>query len=1402
VAPHAALHNLYGPTECAVDVSWWACPPSATPPAVVPIGAPIANTRLYVLDARGELAPIGVPGELHIGGVQVGLGYHNRSELTAERFVRDRYAPAEDGPDARMYRTGDLARWRTDGTVEYLGRLDFQVKIRGFRIELGEIETVLLSHPSVRDCVVDARTDVDGERRLVAYLVATSEAPAASVLRAFLLETLPEHMVPSAFVVLDALPLSSNGKVDRRALPDPRLDRAARSREHVAPRSAAERALAEIWSRVLRVERVGVTDDFFELGGDSLLSIQIVAQAARAGLRLTLTQVLQQPTIAGQASVATATRDERVAFAPSVAAVGEVSLTPVQRWFAELDTPDAQHWNQAFLFTVPASMEHERLRAAVAAVASHHDALRLRFRREARGAWRQWYASDAARSIAVARVDLSGVADADVAAAIAERSDVAQRSLDLEHGPIGCAVHYELGASREGRLLLVLHHFVVDGVSWRVLREDLESAYEQLGGSGEVRFPPSTSSFAAWSAVLGAVAAAGALNDEIEHWTQAVAPDASQVRIPRGELVEIPRLASLARDHSALARDDRLQFDSSEPRGQTPVGSDPSAGPSDANVEGNVRVVELALSVAETRDLLTRVPAAYGTRVDDALVAALGAALGEWLGAGSIVVDLEGHGREEIGGGVDVSRTVGWFTSVFPVRLTLAAGQSPRTRLLETKEMLRRVPRRGVGYGILRYLRDEPALRDAAQPEVMFNYLGQFDQVVAGSKLFGFARESAGAWRSARATRRHLLEIVALVIDGRLTVRFGYAAGVLDAATIERVADGFGAALRGCVAHCLAPDAVGYTPSDFPLAGLDQDALDRLFGGVRDVEDVYPATPLQRLFLDAGSGAEDPGFQQYRFELEGPLDTEKLRAAWELVTSRHDVLRTRFVGEKIAPLAVVQRRVELPWRVVDWRGVPDAEARLASLLADDRARGLDMEIAPLMRVVLVRQADERWTMVWTQHHLLLDRWSWPMVLREVGACYDALRRGEMPALRPAVPFREYVAWLMTQPEDEARRYWTEDLADLGEPLRLLDARADGDAVAEREEIVVELTTEETTSLRAVARAAGLAPNVLVESAWAMALAHLGARDDVTFGLAIDGRGADLAGADEIVGVLVNNVPVRVRLDVDERVADWLAGLQRRQAAMRGAEHAPLEAIQRWIGLPWRHRLFETLLVFQDRAAEQGMSGWLGDSVAVRRAVTPTLTAYPITGLVGGDDRLTLTVVGDRRLVPRALVEELARAAEGALQGMTRGLDTTIGALRRRLPPARPFAWQTPRAVVERVAPRSGTERVLAKIWGELLGVSDLGVTDNFFTLGGHSLLATQIVSRVRETLQVDIPVRVLFQHPTVADLATALAAQERKPGHVERVAQLVLRIEGMSADELRRSAAERAARQTVTANGN
>ncbi|MBV9879669.1 MAG: amino acid adenylation domain-containing protein, partial [Gemmatirosa sp.] len=1374
--PNARLHNLYGPTECAVDVSYWPCPQSATPPAIVPIGRAVANTRLYVLDPRGEPTPIGVPGELFLAGVQVGLGYHGRPELTAEKFVPDPFAgssllaPRSASPDddvseergatrearARMYRTGDRARWLADGTVEYLGRLDFQVKVRGFRIELGEIETVLLAHATVRDCVVVAREGEGGEKRLVAYVVTSGERPAVSALRAFLGETLPDHMVPGAFVFLDALPLSSNGKVDRRALPDPQLEASRRARAYEAPRTDAERALAEIWARVLRVERVGLTDDFFELGGDSLLSIQIVSQAARSGLKLTLTQVLQQPTVGGQARVAQAVAARTTPNDPSDDVIGPVPLTPVQRWFFEGQREQAHHWNQAFIFTVPSGFDAAAFARAIDAVTRRHDSLRLRYERDG-DAWRQRCVAEPAP----ATVDVHELGDLPEGTrcdAMAEHSVRVQGSLDLAHGPLLRAALFRLTPGRTERLLIAVHHLAIDGVSWRVLREDLEAAY--LGQPLAARTTP----FGRWATALAAPAVRDAqrvaLRVERAYWERAGAPG-----------------VRLSRDI--------------EPQGE--------------DYAAYTDTVVVRLDEAETRALLQAVPAAYNTQINDALLAALSPALaGVASGAGELVVNLEGHGREDAVAGADLSRTLGWFTTIFPVRLPLGAA-TPAERLKDMKERLRAVPGRGFGYGVLRYLEGVETLQAQPTPDVVFNYMGQFDQVLAGSTVFGYSADGTGSWYGARTRRRHLLEINGMVIDGRLELRWSFSGRAHRRETIARMADAYVAALRAIVAHCTVPGAGGYTPSDFPLARLDQAALDRTLGpaaaGGRDVADVYPATPLQRLFLDAKAGASDPGFQQYAFELTGDVDPRALGEAWQTVVQRHDVLRTRFVTDAgTPPLAVVQRHAAMPWRVEDWRGV-DAADRLTRLLHDDRTQGLDATRAPLMRATLVRTDDARCMLVWTQHHLLLDRWSWPIVLREVGTVYAARHATADAPLAAAPRFRDYVAWLQAQPARAAESYWREELDGVNEPLRLTTSVET--APPGWDEIVVELTAEETTALRNASRVRGLAANVAVEGAWAIALAHLGARDDVTFGLAVAGRGAEVAGIESLVGVTINNVPVRARLDDTTPAAAWLAALQRRQAELRTAEHASLEEIQRWSGIPWRHRLFESLLVFQDRAAETGMAGWLGAAATLRAVATPTETAYPITLLVTGDDRLVLTLLCDRRLVAPALGEQLAAATVAALRAMAAGdaLDAPLGALRGALPTVR--AWRDAAVMVERVAPRTATEAVLTKIWGELLGAPDLGVTDNFLARGGHSLLATQIVSRVRETLHLEVPVRVLFQAPTVADFARALTALERKPGQVERIAQLVQRIDGMSADELRQAAAAREgrARQTATVHG-
>ncbi|HEX7239037.1 MAG TPA: amino acid adenylation domain-containing protein, partial [Longimicrobiaceae bacterium] len=442
----------------------------------IPYGRPMRNAAYYVLDEALSPAPIGVAGDLFIGGEVLAEGYAGAPELTAVKFIPD---PFGGRRGARIYRTGDRARFWADGTLEFLGRLDHQVKIRGFRIELGEIETVLAEHPALAHVVIAAREDEPRVKRLVAYLVPRegAEVPPAADLRAWVRERLPEYMVPSAFVALEALPVTPNGKLDRRALPAPQQDRPELDEGFVAPRNEAERTLAGIWAEVLRMEQVGVHDNFFELGGDSILSIQVVARAAGAGLRLSPQLLFQNQTVAELAAAAGGAEEAPRAEEEGPAA-GEVPLTPVQRWFFEADLPAPDHWNQAVVLEAGGPVDSDLVERAFAAVAAHHDAFRLRFAREG-GEWRQRYAA-AGETVPFERVDLSATPGEGIAAAVRERGAALQASLDLARGPVARAAHFECGAGSPARLLVAVHHLAVDGVSWRVLLEDLETAYRQL----------------------------------------------------------------------------------------------------------------------------------------------------------------------------------------------------------------------------------------------------------------------------------------------------------------------------------------------------------------------------------------------------------------------------------------------------------------------------------------------------------------------------------------------------------------------------------------------------------------------------------------------------------------------------------------------------------------------------------------------------------------------------------------------------------------------------------------------------------------------------------------------------------------------------------------------------------
>ncbi|MGC9671047.1 non-ribosomal peptide synthase/polyketide synthase [Planosporangium sp. 12N6] len=1224
--PGIVAVDVYGPTETTTFATSYPMAAVDEVPEVVPIGRPLDNMRVYVLDEWLRPVPVGAPGELCIAGAGLARGYLGRPGLTAERFVADPFGP----PGSRMYRTGDVVRWRADGVVEFVGRVDDQVKIRGFRIELGEIEAALTGHPDIGEAVVVARQDQPGVKRLVAYLVpAPGATPEPAALRAFLGGSLPDYMVPSAYVTLDALPLNPNGKLDRRALPDPDFGTETQD-GYVAPRTETEQALAGVWAGVLGHDRVGVHDNFFSLGGDSILSIQVVSRARQAGLRLTSRDIFQHQTIADLATVvgaeaATVTADDGPDGGPDG---GPAPLTPIQHWFFTTHGP-LRHFTMSMLVELSDDVDDTALGAAVDAVVAHHDALRTRYEC-VDDEWHQEVVPAQAFAGLLDRYDLSTLDAAGQRARIEEVANAARADLDLATGRMLRAALFRLGPDRRPLLFLTAHHLVVDGVSWRILLGDLDAAYRSAVAGRPVELEPTGTPFTRWAHHLTRYVRDGGFDDALPHWTA----------VPTAAPTELPV------DRTGV------------------------------NTSGSRRPLTVRLDRSDTDALLHRVPGVYRTQVNDVLLAALGRVLAEWTGRDRTLIALEGHGREEIGDGVDLSRTVGWFTSQFPVSLAVSADADWGTVLKSVKEQLRAVPHRGMSYEALRYLGAGDALAADPTPRISFNYHGQWGGVTGEDGLYRPARDSAdqpiGPDLAPDEPATYLLDVTGLVDSGELALTWLYSDQVHDAETVRRLAERMVEVLREIVAHCARPDAGGRTPSDFPLARLDQAAVDRLAGDGRDVDDIYPLTPLQAgmLFHHLVDGDSGAYVDQARLLLDGVSDPGSLAGAWQRVVDRTPILRSSIVWEGVdEPLQVVHRRATVPVTQVDWRGLSDDERdrELARLAADDRARGLDLSAAPLMRLAIARIADDRAWVIWTFHHLVLDGWSLAQVFGEVCEQYAAIVAGRQPALVARRPFREYLEWLRGQDVHRAEEHWRDVLAGFDEPTPLPYDRPPAEAHrAESSALIqVALPADASARLREIARQFGLTVNTIIQGAWALLLSRYSREPEVVFGTTVSGRPAELPGVESMVGMFINTVPTRARIDRARPVTEWLRALQAQQSESRRFDFVSLAQIQGWSGLPGRANLFDSMVVFENYPFDEAASAASGVRISDVQALDTT--NYPLVVRAYLTDRLGFDFAYDPRLFDAATADAMAARLRTLLTGFAADPDGTLA----------DWAWLTP-----------------------------------------------------------------------------------------------------------------------------
>ncbi|NIM16421.1 MAG: AMP-binding protein, partial [Candidatus Aminicenantes bacterium] len=1079
--------HVYGPTETTVYATYYFIDDIAETAGTIPIGKPISNTTIYILDKNMKPVPIGVYGEIYIGGTGTARGYLNRPELTAEKFMS---APASSSSSSwglrlaaygcRLYKTGDLARWLPDGNIEFIGRTDLQVKIRGFRIELGEIETYLLKHNAIDEVTVIDRETERGEKYLCAYMVLKSGleavAPGVSELREYLSRYLPEYMIPSHFVILERLPLTPNGKVDRKALPEP--ETSLTEEKYVPPGNEIEERLTETWADVLGLEKVGVNHNFFEIGGDSIKAIQVASQLKKHQLQLEIKDLLMNPTIRQLSPyVKLLTR-----VAPQDVVEGEVELTPIQRWFFKTNFTHSHHFNQSVILYRQEGFNKDIVKKVFTRIVEHHDALRMVYEfnhgeeivmQRNRGLSGKLYDLEV--------IDLKAVEEVKKRLEeIEKESGRIQGSINLRSGPL---VKLGLFTTPAGDyLLIVIHHLVVDGVSWRILLEDFARGYQEAERGEPIKFPIKTDSF--------------------QHW-------ARQLNIYTREMEEQEFLKQM----NYWQRIEDAEVDS------IPVDNQ---APPDKRRHEYCESLYLNLSSKETQELLTTVNAAYNTEINDILLTALGLAMKEWGSTQRLLVNLEGHGREDILPRIDISRTVGWFTTQFPVILDMEGDRELSYRIKIVKETLRKIPNKGIGYGIIKYLlpleqKKKTGLEFKLTPEINFNYLGQVNQETRYGyrEVFKFADVKMGEPISPGKEQNFTLDIGAIVTGETLSIFIIYNKYEFTTDRMEKLAAALKRNLVKIIAHCLQKKEKELTPSDldYPQLSLErwEELKNRLGEHKQSIQNIYKLAPLQEgmLFHSLFERKTGTYFEQNELTVKGEIKESLFEKSFNLLIERYDILRTIFIHEGLdEPLQVVLKQRVFKLHREDISHLPEDEKGyyLEAFKQAEREKGFDLSNDLLMKISLFKTGEDTYKIIWSFHHIIMDGWCLGIIFQDLIEIYRELKADKPVSLESPTPYRNFIKWLERFDKKEALRVWSEYLEGYEQPAHLpgsgKSALTDDYRLVEHWFSLDEGLTDE---LLGIARHHSVTFNTLVQTLWGILLQKYNNCGDVVFGNVVSGR---------------------------------------------------------------------------------------------------------------------------------------------------------------------------------------------------------------------------------------------------------------------------------------------------------
>ncbi|WP_426576153.1 amino acid adenylation domain-containing protein [Xenorhabdus stockiae] len=1137
-ATHAPSHllHVYGPTETTTFTTAYDIPMIESEEEKLPIGRPISNTQIYILDKHGQPVPQGAAGEIYIGGDGVARGYLNQPGLTAERFLNN---PFSSEPGARMYKTGDLGRYLPDGNIDYLGRNDLQVKIRGFRIELGEIESALAAHPLVKQAVVIAH-DQQGHKVLAAYLVAEDAVP-DDMLLAHLSDRLPDYMLPTSFTFMGAIPLTLNGKVDRRALPDP-LQRI--TDHYVAPQNALETQLCTLWQDVLGVNQVGVHDNFFRIGGDSIVSIQLASKLRQAGFSLQVKTIFEAPTVAqlAQLLMQTTTANKSEIVAEQGLLNGEFALLPVQQTFFDWPLAQPNHWNQAFMVQIPGNIPSGQIGRALIALTERHDILRVRFVATEQG-YHQYYSADIPSSQPrLKHRDIRQCNQEELHQQLTQW----QSEFDYHNGPLWQAAHLTGYADSSARLFFAFHHLIIDVVSWRIIAEDLRLLLQ-----GAV-LPAKTSSYRQWVAAVHQYAQQH--QHEVSYWQQV-----------------------LADHHSPSALE-------------------------------NFTHHQLGISAEMTDILLHEANGGYHMEINDLLLSALSMALQVTFEQSVNHILLEGHGRELIDNTIDVSETVGWFTTLYPVRLENQSDIADT--LIHTKEMLRAVPNKGIGYGALQ----QAGYLTGDLPAISFNYLGQLGSVLRQD--WSITDDDCGTMIASDNNSHFLLGINGSVQAGKL--RF-YVDSRLPQSKTALFIRAFEQALHDVIMTAQKQARTGgiKTASDYGIKGLSVKHLRHLQQRYQ-LEALSPASSLQQGFIyhHLAQPQDDAYRVQLLLDYHTNIDTAAYQQAWTLASLRFPILRTAFDWtENVLQIATIGASIGAAnFRHEDITQLAEEERdrEIDILQQSDRRLPFDLSQPGLARFTLIKQHQQLVTVLITLHHSIIDGWSYPILLQTVHDYYNALAQGRTPEI---VVDNAYLAAQQYYQDHQAETdiYWSERKTQwqgANDLSALLSHRVDLSPVKTVEKPAERQLTVEGNAyerLKNTCRTQGVTLNVALQFAWHKLL-HIYTGDAQTMvGTTVSGRDIPVAGIESSVGLYINTLPLAVQWKPTDSVVNVLQNIQKDIADLNSHSAVSLAGLQ-----SDGERLFQSLLVFENYPAPVAGEHQTGieQSLTFRRAVEKV--DYPLS----------------------------------------------------------------------------------------------------------------------------------------------------------------------------------------------